>query len=654
MVRYNETMHYYEVSPLKIIRRDHMWFTYQSDRPLAIGQCVTVPVSQKTLVGVVLKAVSRPTYATKSIETIVPIPPLPRPLIATALWLSRYYDTHLATVWSALLPAGLTKQRRAPRTTTPTTPIWRCAETFSLNTDQRQAVTTISQASPGTVVLHGITGSGKTAIYIELAREAIATGRSAIVLVPEIALTPQVVAEFQQHFPDIIVTHSRQTEAERHRAWHTALTSTTPRVAIGPRSALFLPLAQLRYIIIDEAHEPSYKQDKAPRYSALRAASMLARHHGATVVHGSATPLVSEYYLATRRQRPIVTLTHAARPHTIAPAVHLVDLTKRTNLTQHRFLSNQLLSAIDQALADHRQVLLFHNRRGSAAVSLCTACGWAAECPRCFVPLTLHADQHSLRCHICGHHTTVPTSCPTCGSTDIVHRGIGTKLIETEIAARCPQATVRRFDGDTTAEHQLDRQYQALYDGTVDIIIGTQVVAKGLDLPHLGVVGVVQADAGLMLPDYSAEERTFQLLAQVIGRVGRSSQPTTVVVQTFQPHHPAITTGVAQDYMAFYRHTITERQRSVFPPFAHILKLTCMYKTEAAAIRNSSHLAQTIRRQHPTVVVCGPTPSFYERQRDTYRWQIVVKSTTRNELQLIAAAAPATHWHVDIDPYTLL
>lgn len=653
VMRYNVIMHYYDVSPLKIVRRDHMWFTYHSERSLATGQCVTIPVGQKSLNGVILKEVSRPTYATKQIDSVLPIPPLPQSIIATALWLSRYYDTHLATVWGTLLPAGIAKRRRTPHTS-PTMPARRHTETFSLNADQQRAITTINQAGPGTVILHGITGSGKTAIYIELARQAISAGQSIIVLIPEIALTPQLVAEFQQHFPDIIVTHSRQTEAERHRAWQAALSSTVPRIAIGPRSALFLPLAHLRYIIIDEAHEPSYKQDKSPRYSALRAASILAHHHNATVIHGSATPLVNEYYLAEQRQRPIITLSHPARPHTITPTIQLVDLTKRTNLTRHRFLSDKLLAAIDHALANDQQVLLFHNRRGSAAVSLCMTCGWAAECPHCFVPLTLHADQHRLRCHICSHQTSVPTSCPDCHNTDIVHRGIGTKLIESEVAARYPRAIIRRFDSDTATENQLDHHYQALYDGAVDIIIGTQVVAKGLDLPHLGTVGVIQADAGLMLPDYSAEERTFQLLAQVVGRVGRSNRPTTVVVQTFQPHHPAITTGITQNFAEFYRYTIAERRRGDFPPFAHLLKLTCIYKTEAAAIRNSSQMAQTIRQQHPAVVVCGPTPSFYERQRDTYRWQIIIKSTTRSELQAIAATIPATHWHVDIDPYSLL
>ena len=646
-------MHYYEVAPLKIIRATSKSFTYHWPEALPLGQVVQVSVGAQQVVGIIIARARKPTYTTKPLDAVVPLPPLPAPLLATSQWLSDYYATHLATVLQTVLPAGIAKQRRTPRRPA-SPPPQRRTPPFSLNPQQEEAVRTIRQASPGTVLLHGVTGSGKTAVYIELARQALAAGRSVIVLVPEIALTPQLVAEFRQHFADIILTHSRQTEAERHRAWLAALTSPQPRVAIGPRSALFLPLQHLGYIIIDEAHEASYKQDKSPRYSALRAASVLAQHHGATVVQGSATPLVSEYYLAQKAQRPIATLPSKARPEAIAPTIQLVNLTQRSNLTQHRFLSNQLITAIDATLAADQQILLFHNRRGSANVSLCTNCGWAAECPRCFAPLTLHADRHQLQCHICGYHTTVPTMCPTCHSTDIVHRGIGTKLIEAEVAARWPQARIVRFDGDSSSPSSLEQQYQALYDGTANIIIGTQVVAKGLDLPQLRTVGVVQADAGLALPDYTTNERIFELLAQVVGRVGRSAHATTVVVQAYQPQHPVIQAGLAQDYTAFYHQALTERRRGQFPPFVHLLKLTCVYKTEAAAIRNSQALAQHIRQHHPAVSILGPTPAFHERLRDTYRWQLVIKATQRRDLLAVIASVPAKHWQVDIDPQSLL
>lgn len=508
--------------------------------------------------------------------------------------------------------------------------------------------------TPGTAIMHGITGSGKTAVYIELAKQTLNAGKSVMVLVPEIALTSQLVAEFQHHFSDIILTHSKQTESERHRAWAAALSSPTPRVIIGPRSALFMPVTSIGLIVIDEAHEPSFKQDQSPRYSALRVASILAKHHGGRVVQGSATPLVSEYYLAKAAGRPIIELPEKARRDAVTPDISVVDMTKKPLFTKHRFFSDSLLAQIATSLSANHQVLIFHNRRGSASTTLCENCGWSAICPRCFVPFTLHGDTHQLICHICGTTERVPTSCPECAHTDIVHRGIGTKLVESELKRLFPQASIARFDGDTENKQTVEQRYQELYDGTIDIIVGTQVIAKGLDLPHLRTVGVIQADAGLSLPDFVSAERTFQLLSQVVGRVGRSSHPTHVIVQSYQPNTPAVTLGIQQDYATFYDLTLADRKRGHFPPFTYLLKLTCLYKTEAAAIRQSRAFAARIRQEFSDVIILGPTPAFYERQHDTYRWQIVVRSSRRSQLLSIAATVPATHWHVDIDPASLL
>lgn len=275
-------------------------------------------------------------------------------------------------------------------------------------------------------------------------------------------------------------------------------------------------------------------------------------------------------------------------------------------------------------------------------------------CPRCIVPYTLHSDLHRLQCHICGLSGRVPTSCPDCHSTDIIHKGLGTKLIETELRKLFPDYRIARFDGDTDSNETLERQYQDLYDGKISIIIGTQVVAKGLDLPHLRTVGIIQADAGLTLPDFAAPERTFQLLAQVVGRVGRSSHETTIVIQTYQPEAAAIQLGISQNYEAFYAHTIAQRRSSYFPPFVYLLKLTCSYKTEQTAIRNTQAFATQIRQQFPSVEILGPTPAFYERQRDQYRWQLVIKSASRQQLVDICRLLPGPNWQFDLDPYSLL
>ncbi len=646
-------MHYYEVAPNKIVRKESGAFTYSSDKKLPIGQLVVIEVGNQSLVGVVLREVKQPKYQTKDIIDILKLPPLPGALLELSEWLSGYYTTHLATVLQTILPRGLMKKRRE-RVPIEHSSV-RNRTNFVLNEDQLSATKIITSMSSGSALLHGVTGSGKTRVYMEVAKQILESGRSIIVLVPEIALTSQLVDEFTADFKDIIITHSRQTEAERHLAWQSALLADQPRVVIGPRSALFMPLKDIGLIVIDEAHEPSFKQEQSPRYSALRAASMLARYHKAKLVIGSATPTVADYYIAERSGRPIITLPRPAQPSTVKPAIKLIDMTKRDNFKKHRFLSDAVLAAMQKTLDENHQVLLFHNRRGSAASTLCENCGWTATCQRCFIPLTLHADTHQLQCHICAATHRIPTSCPECGAVDVIHKGIGTKLIESEVKKLFPHSVIARFDGDTKTGDTVESRYKELYDGSIDIIIGTQVVAKGLDLPKLRMVGIVQADAGLSLPDYSASERTFQLLAQAIGRVGRSQFASTAIVQSYQPTHSSIALGISQDYTTFYETILEERQRAVFPPFCHLLKLTCVYKTEKAAIANAKKLAIDLRRHAGSdVTILGPTPAFYERQGATYRWQLVVKSPKRASLINLLEHLPPTHWQYELDPLSLL
>lgn len=635
-----------------IVRQDSASFTYASERSLPIGTIVTIEIGKKSMIGVIIKTVAKPSYKTKNITDLVVTTPLPQELVTLALWISEYYGTHLGLVWSTLLPRGITKTRRIRQVTNH--PLVRDRAQFVLNETQRTALQQIESIRTGSAILHGITGSGKTAVYIEAARKTLAAGKSVIVLTPEIGLTPQLVDDFAGHFDDILLTHSRQTEAERHVTWQAALEATSPRIVIGPRSALFLPLKSVGLVIIDEAHEPSYKQEQSPRYSALRAASVLAKEHDAKLVMGSATPLVTDYYSAVHAKRPIIVMDKTARPTTPA-AMTLIDMTKRAAFKKHRFLSDILLSTLNETFTAGKQALIFHNRRGSASMTLCDNCGWQAGCPRCFVPLTLHADTHQLRCHICGLHDRVPTSCPSCGDADIVHKGIGTKLIEAELRKLYPDKTIVRFDGDSEQESTIQAKYKELYSGAIDLVIGTQVVAKGLDLPHLRTVGIIQADAGLSLPDYSSSERTFQLLAQAIGRVGRNEHATSVIVQSYQPTHPAVTFGLAQDYAGFYQYALKERQRANFPPYTFLLKLTCVYKTETAAIRNAKKLAAQLTASAPNhVEILGPTPSFYERAGSTYRWQLVVKSPKRHDLVTIVHQLPPSHWQFELDPTSLL
>jgi primosomal protein N' (replication factor Y) len=646
-------MHYYEVAPIRIIRPGSDSYTYSSESSLSVGTIVTIEVGKKQLIGVVLSTSFKPTYVTKLISSVVEPTHLPIQLIELSKWLATYYATPLATVLQTVLPRGVDKNRRSKEILTKS--VIRERTKIVFNKQQSEVIAKVNQAKSGTFVLQGVTGSGKTRVYIEIAKQITQAGKSVIVLVPEIALTSQIIAEFSQHFEHILITHSTMTEAERHLVWKKALHTTEPVIVIGPRSALFMPLRDIGAIIVDEAHEPSFKQEQAPRYSALRAATMLGRYHKAKVLFGSATPSVTDRYLADRVPGTLLKLDKPARLNRVAPSLLLVDMTKRNNFTHQRFISNQLIAQLTETLESGKQSLIFHNRRGSASTTLCENCGWTAECPRCFVPLTLHADQHLLRCHICNHQEKVPTFCPVCHHADIIFKGIGTKLIESELQKLFPKARIARFDADNKDDQTVNARYEDLYKGDIDIAIGTQVVAKGLDLPHLRTVGVIQADSGLSLPDFSARERTFQLLAQVVGRVGRNEHISQVIVQSYQPTHPSITAGLNQDYESFYEETIKERSRAIFPPFTYLLKLTCIYSSEVSAIRNAKIVAGTLSKAvDKDVTILGPTPSFYERQHDTYRWQLVLKSPSREHLIDALQFVPTTHWQFDLDPTSLL
>ncbi len=650
MVVYNKiTMQYVEVAPLIIVRQDSAILTYESPEPIAPGVIVTIPIGKRTVLGVVWSMASKPSYATKPLVSIVESVPLPQPLLQLTSWMSDYYSIHLATVLQAVLPTGLHKKRR--HKAIGMFNVERDRTNIVLNVSQQQIMKDINDAAGKTVLLHGVTGSGKTAIYIEVVKKSIAQGKSAIVLTPEISLTPQLVAEFQHHFEHIILTHSQLTEATRHQQWLKALKTKTPQVVIGPRSALFLPLKNVGVIIIDEAHEPSYKQEQQPRYTAQRAARLLANYHHAQLILGTATPNVSEYYFA-QQSGAILRLAEKAKKEQNS-RIHIVDASKRQKFSRNQLFSTQLIKAINEQLAKQKQILLFHNRRGTASSILCENCGWHAACEGCLLPLTLHADINKLLCHVCGNTHTIPPHCPMCKQADIIFKGVGTKRIEAEAIKLFSQARIARFDADAKHDEQLHKQYQAIYNGDIDIIIGTQLLAKGLDLPKLGLVGLVQADAGLLLPDFQARERVFQLISQACGRVGRQDHETEVIVQTFYPRDTVVSAGVQEDYNRFYIEEIKERRRGNYPPFTHMLKLVCAYKTETGAVNASRSLVHSLRKCYPEVEFIGPTPAFYERLHGLYRWQILAKSHSRRALQTVALHIPK-QWQIELDPYSLI
>lgn len=646
-------MYYCLVAPNVIFRSDQKAFTYHSDEPLPVGALVRVSVGKRIVNGVIIRNIhDKPKFKTKPIHSVIEKHVLPQPLLDLADWLSQYYATQFAIVLQTILPTGMHKKRR--QVLDQKISVSRERTNIVLNTDQSRAIESLKSKQSGTCILHGVTGSGKTQVYIELAKHEQVHGKSSIIMVPEIALTPQLVAEFKNHFEQTVFTHSGMTESERHQTWQKCLNADKPIIVIGPRSALFMPFAKLGLIVIDEFHEPSFKQDQSPKYSALRAATMLARFHkNAKVVFGSATPSVSDYYLAqASRPESIIELPNTA-VRSPSPSVVVVDNKDRNNFRRHRFLSDSLLNVVENAVRNKKQIIIFHNRRGTAPMVICKQCSWTALCVDCRIPLTLHADKHALSCHLCSKKETLPPSCPECGHPDIIIKGIGTKLIEQELRKIFPNTSIARFDSDNDTNETLQSRYQELYDGNVQIIIGTQLLAKGLDLPNLEAVGIIQADTGLHVPDYQAEERVFQLIYQVLGRVGRTKQKSQVVVQTYTPENPTIQQALSKDFPSFYGHQLQVRKSAAFPPFVHLLKLTCTYKTESGAIKAAREVSESIRQKWPNVAQFGPTPAFYERQAGMYRWQIIIKSRSRLDLVEIAKSMPAK-WQADLDPATLL
>ena len=521
----------------------------------------------------------------------------------------------LASTLGLILPNGVEKKRRKTEqmfgNIAKTEQAAANAE-IPLNQAQKKALEALKKATGATKLLHGVTGSGKTNIYLKMAKNALLAQKSTILLVPEIALTGQLVRVFEKYFGDkVVLIHSRQTEAERHLIFNSLLETDEPKIIIGPRSALFAPLKNLGLIIIDEAHEGTYHQENAPKYSAIRVASYMAGKLGIDLILGSATPTVEDYYLAEKKGA-LVILKEKAKTTAVKPEIKIIDLKNRDNFSKNRYFSNSLLAAIKNNLEQGQQTLIFHNRRGSAPLTICESCGEEMVCPNCYLPLTLHADAYELVCHTCGHKERVSLNCPKCGAPGLVHKGFGTKLLESELKKLFPNARVKRFDADNKKGEGLDAVYSEVRDGEVDILVGTQTLAKGLDLPRLATVGVAQADAGLNLPDFMAEERTFQLITQVIGRVGRGhSDKAEVFIQTFRPESPVINMAAESDYFGFYEYTVKKRRQAGFPPFMFVAKLEITMKTEAVVLKKVRTAVASLARDK-RLLVSPPMPAFHE------------------------------------------
>jgi primosomal protein N' (replication factor Y) len=643
------SMYYVEVLVADATYHGNEALTYSSADPLEKGSIVVVPLRAKQVLGVVVAIARKPSFVTKPVHEVPSIPSLPTQAIELLGWLREYYPSPLGSATQLFLPKQLPKKPylEKPIKTPP-------AALPPLTLTQQKILGEVTD--PGMYLLHGETGSGKTRVYIELAKRALQQGKSVIILTPEIGLTSQLGRDFRATFgARVKVIHSRLTDATRQRLWLALLEETEPSIVIGARSALFSPIRNIGLIVVDEAHETAYKQDQAPHYHASRVASKLAQLHGASVILGSATPLVGDYYLAEAKKRPILRMAETARPgaSTYEHSVEVIDLRDRKAFSKNNHLSDALLTAITETLAKHEQVLLFLNRRGTARVVFCERCGWQATCPHCDVPLVYHGDSHLVRCHSCDYKTTSPSSCPECHHASIVFKTVGTKAITEEITRLFPEATVQRFDTDNAKAERIEEHYAAVHRGDVDIIVGTQMLAKGLDLPKLGLVGVIIADTSLYVPDFSSQERTFQLLSQVLGRVGRGHRATKAILQTYAPDSPILEAILTKDWSSFYNKEMEERKLFLFPPFCYLLKLTCRRASPAAAQKAAQDFATKLQTSGLRIIVEGPAPSFHEKFQNKFQWQLIAKAKDRHELLKVIAQLPS-NWSYDIDPMNLL
>jgi primosomal protein N' (replication factor Y) len=537
------------------------------------------------------------------------------------------------------------------------------AQLFALK-EVTQALDLPASARP--ILLHGVTGSGKTEIYLQAIRAAVERGRSAIVLVPEISLTPQTVERFKGRFAEaqdtVAVLHSHLSQGERHDEWH-KIHSGRARIAIGPRSAVFAPLKNLGLIVVDEEHENTYKQEEAPHYHARDVAVVRAKLEKCVIILGSATPSLESYHNATTGKYRLATLTQRIDEKQM-PLMRIVDLRQeRRKEKAAAILSEKLRAAIADRLEKGEQTILFLNRRGFSTSLLCSNCGEARDCPNCSVALTFHRHMARLSCHLCGHAAAVPKKCPACGKDALIYAGFGTEKVESTVSHIFPKATVRRMDADSMTRKEAYREtLRSFRTGQIDILVGTQMIAKGLHFPNVTLVGIINADLSLHLPDFRAGERTFQLLTQVAGRAGRGETPGEVFVQTYTPFSPSIQFARHHDFTGYFQQELEFRERCDFPPFKHAILITVRSAHEGRAKLSTETLKRRLKEALPEEFLLGDaTPAPLEKLQGQFRFHILIRGEAimrlsrlvRETLDKLPFPEDVTVT-VDVDPYQLL
>lgn len=639
-----------------------------------VGSCVEVSFGNKNTTGYIVGLSSK--CKLNNIKPIVRLfdkfPLMDSQILELTKWISDYYYSSRGEAISAAVPGVLKKslaqkKRRISKTIEGAEIefIDGSSEHLLPTPEQRGALKSIKQCMDKkehrVFLLHGVTGSGKTEVYLQSIAHALEAGRSSIVLVPEISLTPQTVARFKARFGDkIAVLHSRLLGSRRAHEWE-KISSGRAQIVVGARSAIFAPVKNLGLVVVDEEHETSYKQEDVPRYNARDAAIKRAELSGAVVVLGSATPSLESFYAARTGRYTLIELPERIDSR-LLPEAEIVDM--REELIRRKkfpILSQSLSTWIEKDIAEGKQVILFLNRRGFSTFISCRKCGYVVTCKRCSVSLTYHFHTKRLSCHHCNYKMDPPEICPKCNSSYIKYWGIGTEKVESEVHRLFPGATISRMDTDAT--HKCGSHEKVLSrfkDGKIDILVGTQMIAKGLDFPKVTLVGVISADTALNLPDYRSGERTFNLLTQVAGRAGRGDLGGRVIIQTYTPGHYAIQAAKNHDYNTFYDKEISFRKDLNLPPFCHMASLNFRGRREENVLKVSESFRDKLAKEDKKkkIDILGPAPSLISRMKGMYRWSIFLKSGKSEDIVALLRKVLGNRRRqggviitIDVDPY---
>jgi len=656
---------------LPIDRTFHYSIPPELAESVAIGKRVFVPFGPRTVVGYVVGLCDEADVKeVKAIDKVIDAEPiLSGEMLSLTKWIKNNYFCSWGEAISAAVPGGIKKGKASigSRIKEPGIKLedYSQSKPHVLTQEQEKAVRSIADSiekfEHKTFLLHGITASGKTEVYLQSIEYVLKHGKQVVMLVPEIALTPQTVEWFVSRFGHrVAVIHSHLTPARRFLEWKKIMDGKAD-IVVGARSAIFSPMKRLGLIIVDEEHETSYKQDDVPRYHARDVAEERARLNHCPLILGSATPSLESYYKAKNGDYKLIRLTKRIEER-LLPKVKIVDM--RMELATKRrvqIFSKVLLDAIDKALKADKQVMIFLNRRGFSTFINCKKCGLVLKCKRCDTTLVYHFEEKKLICHYCGYTMAPPDICPKCRSGYISYFGLGTEKVESEISHNFSHVHIARMDSDTTTQRgSHDRILGEFRSGDVSLLVGTQMIAKGHDFPEVTLVGVVSADVTLNLPDFRASERTFNLLTQVGGRAGRGDAGGEVIIQTYAPSHYAILCAAKHDYEKFYAEEIESRKELLLPPLVSMVKVTVRARNDEMAQKAAADLAETIRAEDREALVGGPAPAPISRVRGYYRYNIILKGTDKAAMCGLAKKGLAAFHKphgilvaVDVDPISM-